>query len=114
MAKLEKAIKKDNNPENTPVAEAIEGKSDKKKKEGRLVKKDNRPVKILNSRIISDLGCVDYAFFDKTDTLAQNLIEISLICTSIKAYDIETENIPSLIKDIKKQPHKYVRDKVDD
>lgn len=43
-------------------------------------------VKVINSQILSDLGCTDHMFFDKTGTLLTNDYELATVSSRSKIY----------------------------
>lgn len=68
---------------------------------------NEKGVKVIDYRVLGDLGNVEHIVFDKTDTLTLGSIEIKEICTVKKVYKIEESSIASTLAEVVKNPEKF-------
>jgi magnesium-transporting ATPase (P-type) len=68
---------------------------------------NSKKLKVIDFNVLPDLGDVSHVTFDKTDTLTKSVIEIKMISTTFRCYNIQTKEIVTTLAEIHKNPEKY-------
>ncbi len=68
---------------------------------------NKKQLKVIDYNVLSDLGDIGHVTFDKTDTLTINKIEIKMISTKYRIYNLNTDTVVSTLAEISKDPEKY-------
>lgn len=75
----------------------------------------SKKVKVIDHRILSDLGEIDHIIFDKTDTLTRSIIDIKRLATVRQFYVVDNSRISRDLKMVQKDPENFkVRDEKDE
>lgn len=75
----------------------------------------SKKVKVIDHRILSDLGEIDHIIFDKTDTLTRSIIDIKMLATTKQFYSIDSSRISKDLKMVQKDPENFkMRDEKDE
>ena len=68
---------------------------------------EDQKIKVIEYSVLSNLGNVSQAIFDKTDTLTTNKIEILMLATIGRVYSINTDKAEKILLEIEKNPEKF-------
>lgn len=71
--------------------------------------KDENRIQIIQPSVLTDLGDVKHAIFDKTDTLTLSTIEIVQIASSTKLYNLNVKTLFQIYREVRRDPTKYQR-----
>jgi hypothetical protein len=71
--------------------------------------KDENRIKVIQPSVLTDLGDINHAIFDKTDTLTLSTIEIVQLASSTKLYNLDIKTLFQMYREVKRDPTKYQR-----
>jgi hypothetical protein len=91
------------NPKHNSVQELLTKPLDKNS----LHFSDKSYIQIMNYPMLSVLGRLDHAIFDKTDTLTDHHLEIVYISTWKRSYCVETDSMSFVKEEFKKNPEAH-------
>lgn len=64
-------------------------------------------VKIIDTKVLSDLGAVGHVLFDKTDTLTKGSADLKCLSSSLRNYMVEIPKLAENLQEVVSDPEKY-------
>jgi len=66
-------------------------------------------VKVINHKALYDIGMINHAIFDKTNTLTSGQVEVIGLTTPTRMYSLDLLRLESILKEVKINPEKYAQ-----